>query len=84
MVEGASLFIRKILWAPKETSKIYYNKVIKYRFYGNIGQPKMGHLVTSFRNGPRGTPSRALRQMITRLEAHNHLPLAKSKCKVSC
>ena len=43
MVEGASLFIRKILWAPKETSKIYYNKVIIYRFYRNIGQPKIGH-----------------------------------------
>ncbi len=43
---------------------------------------QMGHLVTSFRNGPRGKPSRAFRQMITRLKADNHLPLAKSKCKV--
>lgn len=48
-----------------------------------IKAAQTGHLVTSFRNGPRGKPSRGLRQMIMWLEAPNHLPLAKSKCKVS-
>ena len=48
-----------------------------------IKAAQAGHLVTSFRNGPRGKASRALRQMIMRLEAPNHLPLAKSNCKVS-